>query len=134
MPKVGNVVEINSDTYGTYYQTCICLLDLINGNPLNNTQPNVDDVMAWLDEYHPKHYFRSYGCKSPDKDNNWKFYVFVVLDRHNQNWTKENASCKYMKSVSNNNSIKKIPIGISDTKLSKWLSQSFPYIVEAIEV
>lgn len=132
--QVGKLIKTKSNTYGTYYQRCVALIDLINGNPSIPHLPDVDDVMNWLDKFHPKTYFRSYGFKSSQPDSTWSFYVYIVLHSDNHNWAKENLDCKYMKSVSNPKEVKGIPIGISTKKLSKWLFNSSDYLVDAIEV
>jgi hypothetical protein len=125
--QVGELIEINNDTYGTYFMRCIALIDLINGNPLAEEKPNVDDVMFWLENYHPKHYFRTYSVKGSITP--WSMYIYIALDVDNKDWLANNKTCHYVQDVGYKNA-KSLPISIDDKKLESWFEKTEPYIVE----
>ena len=129
--RIGDKNEIDSNSYGIYVTRCIALVDLVNGNPLNKSSIDIEQAMEWMEHYHPKSFFHSYGFKKFE-DNNWKFYISIALERDNMDWAKNNPNCEYIRATKGKN--KKLPIAISDKDLAEWMKHSSAFLVESIDV
>lgn len=126
---VGEIVEVKSTQYGTYYITCLGYIDLIHGNPEYEDRPDMESVFSWLKKYHPKHFFSASSFMTGEHD--WSFYIYAPLDVDNKTWFKDNPDCQYMKEVSTKG-VKTLPVGLTTKKLNTWLEQSKPYLITSI--
>lgn len=127
--SIGNKTVVNDSDYGKFLFTCIALVDLIDGN--GKEKVDIDEVMHWMAQYHPKSFFHNFSVRAVD-GNPWKFYVSVALERDNLDWSEKNPDCKYMQSPDGYS--KKLPIAISDNSVRRWIEMSQKFLVEVIEI
>jgi hypothetical protein len=122
-----------SEQYGEVIYTHIATFSFFPPKMGNLTVRELNDVanraVNWISKFHPKHFFHSYILESTRPDLPYKeqeafpFKLFVPTITDNQDWVKNNKDCNYMKQINTAAAkrIKKIPIGITDTDIQKWL-------------
>ena len=116
-----------SQTYGQVVWRRLGTIDI-------RQMPSVDWMMKWTDKYHPRTYFGSSMSRDHIKDDRFKHLhesvvgwdVWVPAAEDNKDW-KPDPTTSYGKSVPK---AKKLPIGISEKKIQKWLEASEPLLVK----